>query len=167
MAGKSTKKPKCHSDSDDSTKFFDQDCLREDLEECLNDIQSAGQFALFSPISPIVSPNLCLKGDNGGTIGLPLSERDAQAIIATAHEAPYGKGEQTLVDTSVRKTWELAPESFEIRNPAWKKLIEGLVEKIREGMGIQGNGGVKAELYKMLLYDQGAMFKPHQEYAHF
>jgi hypothetical protein len=32
------------------------------------------------------------------------------------------------------------------------------------GLGIHAAGmGISAELYKMLLYDKGAMFKPHQE----
>jgi len=37
--------------------------------------------------------------------------------------------------------------------------------KVSAGLGVDASGkGVSAELYKMLLYDNGAMFKPHQEY---
>jgi hypothetical protein len=30
---------------------------------------------------------------------------------------------------------------------------------------VPGAAGIKAELYKMLLYEEGAMFKPHREYV--
>jgi hypothetical protein len=133
--------------------------LRADLYECLTNIQSNGSFALFEQLPNPPNPGLCLK--NGGSIGLPLTERDAQVIVAASHAAPFGKGEETLVDDSVRKTWELSASEFEIRNSAWGAFLEGIVEKVGKGLGV--GKGVRAELYKMLLYDEGAMFKPHQE----
>lgn len=90
--------------------------LRVDLEYSLNDIQSDGSFALFEHLSNPPNPGICL--NNGETIGLPLSNRDAQVIVAASHAAPFGKGEETIVDSSVRKTWELSANEFEIRNPA-------------------------------------------------
>lgn len=50
-----------------------------------------------------------------GNITLPLAVSQAQEMIETAHRAPFGRGNQTIVDTSVRKTWELNPgKDFEI-----------------------------------------------------
>jgi hypothetical protein len=159
----SSSSSKSPTDSDYSAVIA-QEILTVDLLTCFSDLQSAGNFALFEPLPASIPPGLWIKGV--GTIGLPLSERDAQAIIAAAHEAPYGKGSETLVDSNVRKTWELAPGDFQIRNPEWQALLDGVLQKVCAGMGIQGdNGGVRAELYKMLLYDEGAMFKPHQEYG--
>ena len=40
-------------------------------------------------------------------IGLPLGAREAQAIISICEQAPFGKGERTVVDTEVRDTWQL------------------------------------------------------------
>jgi hypothetical protein len=89
---------------------------------------------------------------------------DAQAIVAASHEAPFGKGEETLVDTSVRGAWEISPGDFEMRNPAWQPFLQGVVTKVSAGLGVDATGnGVSAELYKLLLYDEGALFKPHQE----
>ncbi|TVY39810.1 hypothetical protein LSUB1_G005264 [Lachnellula subtilissima] len=65
----------------------------------------------------------------GGLVGLPLSDRDAEAIIAASHQAPFGKGEETLVDTSVRKTWEVFPGHFELKNPAWQPFVKTVVAK--------------------------------------
>jgi hypothetical protein len=136
--------------------------LCEELDECLSNVQSDGSFALFEHLSNPINPGICLK--NGELIGLPLTNRDAQVIVAASHAAPFGKGEETLVDSSVRKTWELSAGDFRIRNPAWEPFLKSIVAKVSAGLGVDATGkGVAAELYKMLLYDEGAMFKPHQE----
>ncbi|KAE9367525.1 hypothetical protein N431DRAFT_348602 [Stipitochalara longipes BDJ] len=136
--------------------------LRAALDECLSSIQSNGSFALFEHLPNPILPGITLK--KGGPIGLPLTERDAQVIIAASHAAPFGKGEATIIDENIRKTWELSASSFEIRNPAWENFLQSIVAKVSEGLGIDLAGtGVRAELYKMLLYDKGAMFKPHQD----
>jgi hypothetical protein len=133
------------------------------IHNCLSNVQGAGSFAVFEPLGTPPNPGLYLNG-GGGTIGLPLSERDAQAIVAASHEAPFGKGEQTIIDKSVRKTWELSPKDFELRNKAWAPYVESIVSRVSIGLGIEACGrGVSAQLYKMLLYDEGALFKPHQE----
>jgi hypothetical protein len=101
-----------------------------------------------------------------GIIGLPLSEHYAKELIKVSHQAPFGKGSQTIVDTTVRKTWELSPDQFELRNPAWQKTVQNIVAFVCKLFGIQAaSSDVKAELYKMLLYETGAMFKPHKEYG--
>jgi hypothetical protein len=132
------------------------------LQQCLDDIQTSGSFALFEQLQNPPNPGLTLV--NGGPIGLPLSDRDAAAIVAASHAAPFGKGHQTIVDTTVRKTWEMSPKDFKITNPAWRSFLQGIVTKVSAGLGVDSAGkGVSAELYKLLLYDEGAMFKPHQE----
>jgi uncharacterized ferredoxin-like protein len=136
--------------------------LRAELEECLSDIQSSGSFAVFGRLKNPPNPGLYLK--KGGPISLPLSDRDAEVIIAASHAAPFGKGEETIVDTSVRKTWEISPTDFEIRNKSREQFLGSVVAMASTGLGIHAAGmGISAELYKMLLYDKGAMFKPHQE----
>jgi hypothetical protein len=136
--------------------------LRAELEECLSDIQGSGSFAVFGRLNNPPNPGLYLK--KGGPISLPLSDRDAEVIIAASHAAPFGKGEGTLVDTSVRKTWEIFPTDFEIRNQSWGQFLSSIVAMVSTGLGIHAAGkGISAKLYKMLLYDRGAMFKPHQE----
>ena len=42
-------------------------------------------------------------------------------------------------------------------------MLKDLVAKISEELGIASSGwNVEAQLYKMLLYEKGAMFKPHR-----
>jgi hypothetical protein len=138
--------------------------LRADLEECLTIIASQGTFAFFEGFD--VAPNPGIQLNNGGIVGLPLSDRDAQSIVMASHKAPYGKGERTIMDDSVRKTWEISRADFTITNPAWQRFIHSVARKVSASLGINVAGkGVSAELYKILLYDKGTMFKPHQEYV--
>ena len=136
--------------------------LRAALDECLTNVESFGSFALFEHVSNPPNPGLYMK--KHGTIGLPLSDGDANVIVTASHAAPFGKGSETIVDSSVRKTWELSPPDFEVRNPIWESFVKSIAAKVSIGLGVDSTGkGVSAELYKLLLYDEGAMFKPHQE----
>lgn len=69
------------------------------------EIEFAGAFS-FNKTYP-AAPNPVLKIDGLGTIGLPLSVRDAAGIKSCSDQAPFGKAEQTIVDKSVRDTWEV------------------------------------------------------------
>lgn len=148
----------------DSLLPSNEEELKESLQGCFSAIQSDGSFALFEALSNSPDPRIHLK--KGGGIGLPLSDRGAQAIVQASHAAPFGKGEETILDTSVRKTWEVSPNEFELRNPAWQTYVQTIVAKVSCGLGVDATGkGVVAELYKMLLYEEGAMFKPHQDHV--
>jgi hypothetical protein len=148
------------SDSSISSIFVED--LRTDLFDALEDISHAGTFASSNYLDSFIDPIICV--DDGIPITLPLSELDARALIKAAHQAPFGKGQETIVDTSVRNTWELNPEQFALRNPLWQQYLDGIVATAAESLGIE-NGAeiVQAELYKMLLYEKGAMFKAHKE----
>ena len=53
------------------------------------------------------APNPLLTLESVGTIGLPLSTREAAAVKANCKQAPFGMGERTVVDKTVRDTWEM------------------------------------------------------------
>jgi hypothetical protein len=53
------------------------------------------------------APNPCLNVDGVGPLGLPLTEAAAKRLISGSRQAPVGKGERTVVDTTVRDTWEI------------------------------------------------------------
>ncbi|EFX01365.1 hypothetical protein CMQ_6307 [Grosmannia clavigera kw1407] len=92
---------------------------------------------------------------------MPLQEPQARQIIEKARQAPYGKGEETVVDTSVRSTWELDAGQFELQGPAWERLLETVLASVKKSLGVVSP--IRAELYKMLLYEKGAMFKAHTD----
>ena len=131
------------------------------LLQCLKKINCTGSFATSGAFSAAANPGLNIEGF--GAVGLPILSRDAQSIIETCHPAPFGKGSETVVDTNVRKTWELNPDKFRLENPAWEKSLHEMLIRVKEDLGLQGD--VTAMLHKMLLYEKDAMFKPHKEYA--
>lgn len=136
--------------------------LREDIEECLTEIKTKGSFAVFKALAN--APNTGLRLENGGHIGLPWSKRGAAAVIAASHKTPFGKGRRTVVYTAVRDTGEISSNDFNVTNPAWDSFLQSIVTKVSARLGINTTGkGVQAQNYKVLLYDKGAMFKPHQE----
>lgn len=69
-----------------------------------------------------------------------------------------------MVDESVRKTWQIDAGEIQFLNQAWQRCLDQTVEHVTRELGIAGGSiNVRAEFYKMLLYEAGAMFKPHQE----
>ena len=137
--------------------------IQKDLCHYLQVIDS-GKFATSGSLPNANNPDLFVKGI--GKVGLPLSERDAADISRASHEAPFGKGSETFVDPTVRKTWELNPNQFELRNPAWPATLHEVVGKVAQELGVvDGASSIRAEMHKLLLYEPGAFFDKHREYA--
>lgn len=151
--------PLDHGDASDLSADASNGRFKEDLLDAITDIQSVGTFASSVPIGRIGPLPISVNGV--GEIALPLGESQARQIIAQAHQAPYGKGSDTIVDTAVRNTWELDPSQFDIGSPGWAGLVQQLCQHVAASLGI--NTAVHAEIYKMLVYEKGAMFKAHTE----
>lgn len=137
------------------------DTLLLHLLESLESIESRGDFAAIIPCAANFKPHIHVQGV--GHVQLPLSKDQARQIIEQAHPAPYGKGSETLVDEAVRRTFEIDPDSFEIKNPEhWNLWVRKVMTRALRKMGVDA-GNVQAELYKMLIYEEDAMFKAHTE----
>ncbi|OJZ83703.1 hypothetical protein ASPFODRAFT_62832 [Aspergillus luchuensis CBS 106.47] len=136
--------------------------LKQELLFTLDTIQSSGSFLAGKASLGLALPGLDIPGV--GNIRLPISADDAKAIIQCCDRSPYGKGSETLVDESVRKTWQLDPGQFFLHNPHWQQQIGILVNDAVTGLGLTAQSEeVKAELYKLLIYEEGAFFLPHQD----
>lgn len=61
----------------------------------------------------------------------------------------------------MRKTWELNHDQFSL-SPEWQGYVNTITKRACYELGVSGDA-VTAELYKMLLYEKGAMFKPHTD----
>lgn len=133
----------------------------KNLCEALDAIQSSGSFATSGSLDTAVDPQIHV--DGVGHVKLPLSEQDARSLVQACHQAPFGKGSETIIDTSVRNTLELNPNQFQIQNPAWAGVLDGLIGRVSEELGLVDSANVEAQLYKMLLYEKGAMFKAHKD----
>lgn len=81
--------------------------LKEDLLTYLDQITSTGHFATMRKLDTIVDPQVRLvetENTPGHDVAIPLGSKDALKLIEAAHQAPFGKGEKTIIDTSVRNT---------------------------------------------------------------
>lgn len=113
---------------------------------------STGTSSFFFPI---------LKVEGMGEVAFPLSASQAKELIAVAEAAPYGLGEKTVLDETVRKCWQLDASRFELQSPQWKTFLEETVARVREDLGIAGK--VSAYPYKLLVYGEGGHFKAHRD----
>lgn len=125
--------------------------------DTLNSVKRPGSFANGGPFK-FPPPALKINGVDG-FVGLPVGECQARAIVAVCTQAPYGRGQETIVDRSVRSTWQLDPSQIVIMNPQWNSHIESLAAVVKRELGCDPTLKVKCELYKFLLYEQGSFFK--------
>lgn len=133
--------------------------LKDDLLKALDNVKVAGSFASFRKLQH--RPPAGLHVDGVGDISMPLGETQARQLIAKARQAPYGRGSETIVDTSVRNTWELDAAQFTFNNQRWPGYIQSVCAKVAADLGIKSP--IRAEIYKMLIYERGAMFKSHTD----
>ena len=120
---------------------------------------SCPEFAVGGKIG-LPMPDMMIEGV--GEISMPLLQFQADAIKAVGQKAPYGKGSETIVDRCVRDSTQVDAAKVKFLNPAWKSEINRLVSRVCVDLGINGQN-VRAELYKVLLYEVGGHFKPHTD----
>ncbi|QDV20623.1 hypothetical protein Pan153_52990 [Gimesia panareensis] len=108
---------------------------------------------------PFVLPGLTIDGI--GEIAFPVSKTGARSLIKQARQAPYGRGEATIVDTDVRRVWQLEPDQFRLENPQWQSLVCEVANSVKSEFGIKQN--ITANLYKLLIYEKGSFFAPHRD----
>ncbi|TKW52228.1 hypothetical protein CTA1_12806 [Colletotrichum tanaceti] len=142
-----------------STEEWGTGTFADDLLHELDGIETKGSFASFRALKQVVDPELFVQ--DVGPIVMPLPENQIRQMIGMAAQAPFGKGSETLVDTTVRNTWELDPEHFALRSPRWESNLQTICAIVAHDLGIKSP--VNAELYKLLLYEKGAMFKAHTD----
>ncbi len=125
------------------------------------DAVADGSFATSGSLPDAVNPGLYLKGV--GKIGLPLSERDAKAIISISREAPASEIAGENIDGSERKTCGVEADQVEFRNPRWSKTVQNAVSESVKQLGVLGGESkVRADLHKMVIYEGVA--SPGTEY---
>ena len=99
---------------------------------------------------------------DAGTLSFPVPPAQLYALIAMAHPAPYGRGEDTILDRSVRDCLQIGPAEIDLGGRAWDETFAGIVEQAADGLGCP-KGSVEAELYKLLVYEPGGFFAPHRD----
>ena len=123
--------------------------------------ESKGDFAGYGMLYHAPNPGMVI--DSLGSIGFPLSQLDAERIISRSEQAPFGKQDKTILDPSVRKTWQIDAAKISFGNPKWMTYMqEHVIPRAAEKLGLDSKE-VDAHLYKLLLYGEGGHFVAHQE----
>lgn len=132
--------------------------INRTLAGVLGTVRRPGDFYV-SGRQEIFAPSITV--DGVGAVSLPLLAQQAVQLAAVAEQAPYGRGPETLVDTEVRRTWQIGAEHVHIGGRHWATDLQAIVSRCADGFGVQGP--VEAQLYKMLVYDEGSFFLGHRD----
>lgn len=128
------------------------------ITNTLKSVKRPGGYATGG-VRSMPLPSLSMSSEPNVILGLPLGNSQVKSFIGLSTRAPFGRGEETIVDTSVHCTWQLSPQQFFINNTEWSKELKTLLEEVKADLGCHDNMTVTCELYKLLLYEPGGFFK--------
>ena len=124
----------------------------------LSTFATGGEINLKTIGIPAVSVN------NVGRIAYPLCLPQAELLLKVATQAPFGKGTETIVDDNIRKVWQIDGNLVTVNRQWVDFLLPKIVADCCAKLGIDAQKmGVRASLYKMLLYEEGGHFKTHRD----
>lgn len=99
--------------------------------------------------------------ENVGLIPFPLTDHYASELKRVASLAPFGKGTKTVVDTSVRHTFEVNPDKVAFLNQDFVAEVQNVACRLATTLNV--GGSIRAELHRLLLYEPGSFFLPHRD----
>lgn len=126
-----------------------------------NAVELATKSVKFCVLGNLPGVDPGLEVDGVGAIRPPLKPKMVKALIACCQTAPHGKGTETLIDESVRKTFELDPKHFHLGD-AWNSAIADTTRTVAEQLGLPADE-LEARLYKLLVYEKGGFFLKHRD----
>lgn len=132
--------------------------LTAELAQTLKTIRRPGDFYVSGTFD-LIPPGIHI--DGFGPLSLPVLPDQAARLIAAATPAPFGRGEDTVIDTEVRRSWQIGPERVSIAGKRWGATLDAIVARAAAGLG--AGDGVEAEFYKLLVYDAGSFFVSHRD----
>jgi len=128
------------------------------LLEALDKIHGTGKFSSCGEV-PFFFPEIAVHGEE---LAFPLSPSQIRYLISKADAAPYGKGEATVLDESVRSCWQIDASHLSFPGKGrWLKYLRSILEEVSETMGVSGK--ILAKPYKLLIYEKGGHFLPHRD----
>ena len=129
------------------------------LERILARVRRPGDFFAHGSIE---LPMPRVEVDGAGVLSFPVPKAQVQQLIRQAERAPYGRGPDTIVDTSVRKVWQVPADKVRVGGKSWEKSFRQILDVVAKGLGC-AQVPVTAELYKLLIYDPGSFFLAHRD----
>ncbi|EFA78472.1 mitochondrial substrate carrier family protein [Heterostelium album PN500] len=132
----------------------------QELVKELSNVMSFGKHFYADSLKCTSMPTLTAKKILSGSLSYPATDEEVKQLVDASVRAPHGKGTETVVDENVRKVWQMDKSSFKVAgiNP----ILNEILPKIAQELGMAGEK-IKADLYKLLIYDKGAFFLPHKD----
>jgi hypothetical protein len=129
------------------------------LQDALAAVRRPGDFYVRGVLE---TPMPRFEIEGVGVISFPIPVSQIKDMVKHAERAPYGRGGETILDTSVRNAWQLAPTKVRIGGKSWERSFQHILSTVTDGLGCAGMD-VSAEFYKLLIYEEGGFFLPHRD----
>ncbi|HKG70012.1 MAG TPA: 2OG-Fe(II) oxygenase, partial [Segetibacter sp.] len=133
--------------------------IKEKILNCLKDVKGSGKFVTADTV-PFLFPGLQIEGL--GELSYPINDAQTKALISIAHKAPFGKGNETVLDNNVRSAWEINADKLTFHGKQWTTFLDKILGDIKPELGIE-DYAISAHLYKMLIYEKGDFFLQHKD----
>ena len=141
------------------TSDIDYSLANRRLVKLLQSVDRPGNYCvgdrLFVPMPRVTV-------DQVGVLSFPVPQAQIDALIQAAERAPYGKGTQTLTDTSVRDCWQIDAKQVSVGGRGWMDTLTKIMDQVSRDFGL-ADGKLYAELYKLLVYREGGFFAAHRD----
>ncbi len=142
---------------DNQVVEYDETAKR--LTDLLGSVDRPGDYCVGDKLY-VPMPRITV--DSVGALSFPVLQAQIDALIDMAERAPYGKGTETLLDTSVRDCWQIDADKIHIIGGAWSDTFTEIMDLVSKGLGL-GEGDLDAEMYKLLIYEKGGFFAAHRD----
>ena len=129
------------------------------LEKVLNSIKRRGDYFADGRLEE-APPYMSV--ESVGTIAFPILLPQVQSLIEAAERAPYGRGEETILDRSVRDCWQIGANRVRFLGLRWDNTLASILGCVAEDLGLP-RSGISAQLYKLLVYETGGFFSSHRD----
>ena len=130
------------------------------LEELLRSIDRPGDFCASR--ATVRTHGRGWRSMAPALLSFPVPEAQVRTLIGAAERAPYGRGPDTLVDTSVRDCWQIGSTRVRLSGKTWPDTLAKILDAVAVGLGCP-SGRLDARLYKLLVYETGGFFSPHRD----
>ena len=132
--------------------------IADDLAAILQTIRRPGDFHTSGTFD-LRLPEIAIEGF--GVLALPVLPDQARRLVAVAERAPFGRGQETIVDADVRRSWQISPEHVRVSGKRWANALDEVVARAASGLGVSDD--VEAQFYKLLVYETGGFFVDHRD----
>ena len=139
--------------------YFSFDERLSGLSDLISSIDRPGDYCVHGRFH---TPMPRISSQATGVLAFPLQLAQLKELVALGERAPYGRGEETILDRSVRDCWQISPDQILVGGASWDEAFGHILERAAEGLGYPADV-VQAELYKFLLYEEGGFFAPHRD----